>query len=238
MFGPKRASSPRRFRQRSGAADGRQKAEAPIKTSADRHARQTGEFYFGASGEIKIGIYRLANVKRIEPIWRREGLTVPAKQRKRKRLWLNDGSRIRLRPERPNHVWSCDFTEDRAHDGRKYRMLNIVDAFTRECLATRIDRKLASTAVIDALTDLFIPRGAPGYVRSDNGPDVIAKPVQDWIAAVGAKTAYIEPGSPWEKAIASASTRSSATSCTMAKSSIRRGRPGSSLKVGGGTATS
>ena len=138
------------------------------------------------------------NVKRVERIWRREGLKVPAKQPKRKRLWFNDGSCIRLQPERPNHVWSYDFVEDRTHDGRKYRMLNIIDEFTRECLAIRIDRKLNSTAVIDVLSDLFILRGIPGHIRSDNGPEFIAKAVQDWIGAVGAKTAYIEPGSPWE----------------------------------------
>ena len=140
----------------------------------------------------------VVNVKRVERIWRREGLKVPAKQPKRKRLWLNDGSCIRLRPEHPNHVWSYDFVEDRTHDGRKYRMLNIIDEFTRECLAIRINRKLNSTDVIDVLTDLFILRGVPGHLRSDNGPEFIAKAVRDWIALVGARTAYIEPGSPWE----------------------------------------
>ena len=140
----------------------------------------------------------VVNLKRVERIWRREGLKVPSKQPKRKRLWLNDGSCIRLRPEYPNHVWSYDFVEDRTHDGRKYRMLNIIDEFTRECLAIRINRKLNSMDVIDALSDLFILRGVPGYVRSDNGPEFIAKAVQDWITLVGAKTAYIEPGSPWE----------------------------------------
>jgi transposase InsO family protein len=138
------------------------------------------------------------NVKRVERIWRREGLKVPSRQPKKGRLWLNDGSCVRLRPERPNHVWSYDFVESRTHDGRKFRMLNVVDEFTRECLAIRIDRKLNSTAVIDVLTDLFILRGVPGHVRSDNGPEFIAKAVRDWIAAVGAKTAFIEPGSPWE----------------------------------------
>ncbi|KAF0206326.1 MAG: hypothetical protein FD172_3964, partial [Methylocystaceae bacterium] len=137
------------------------------------------------------------NLKRVERIWRREGLKVPAKQPKRKRLWLNDGSCIRLRPAHPNHVWSYDFVEDRTHDGRKYRMLNIIDEFTRECLAIRINRKLNSTDVIGLLSDLFILRGVPGHVRSDNGPEFIAKAVQDWITAVGARTAYIE-GSPWE----------------------------------------
>ena len=138
------------------------------------------------------------NAKRVERIWRREGLKVPQKQPKKGRLWLNDGSCIRLRPEHPNHVWSYDFVEGRTHNGRKFRMLNIIDEFTRECLAIRIDRKLNSTDVIDALSDLFILRGVPGHVRSDNGPEFIAKAVREWIAAVGAKTAFIEPGSPWE----------------------------------------
>jgi len=140
----------------------------------------------------------VVNRKRVERIWRQEGLKVPARQPKRSRLWLNDGSCIRLRPEYANHVWSYDFVEDRTHDGRKYRMLNVIDEFTRECLAIRVDRKLNSIDVIDVLSDLFILRGVPGHVRSDNGPEFVAKAVQAWIAAVGAKTAYIEPGSPWE----------------------------------------
>ena len=140
----------------------------------------------------------VVNDKRVERIWHREGLKVPKKQPKRGRLWLNDGSCIRLRAERPNHVWSYDFVEDRTHEGRKYRMLNIVDEFTHECLAIRIDRKLKSTDVIDVLSDLFILRGVPEHIRSDNGPEFVAKAVQKWITAVGARTAYITPGSPWE----------------------------------------
>ena len=140
----------------------------------------------------------LVGIKRVHRIWRREGLKVPQKQPKRGRLWLNDGSCIRLRPEYPNHVWSYDFVEDRTHNGRKYRMLNIIDEFTRECLAIRVSRRLRAVDVIDALTDLFILRGIPGHIRSDNGPEFIAKALRDWIVAVGASTAYIEPGSPWE----------------------------------------
>jgi putative transposase len=141
---------------------------------------------------------REVNRKRVERIWRREGLKVPSKQPKRSRLWLHDGSCVRLRPEHPNHVWSYDFVEDRTHDGRKYRMPDVVDEFTRECLAIRVDRKLNSTDVIDVLSDLFILRGVPGHIRSDNGPEFVAEAVRGWIAAVGAETAYIEPGSPWE----------------------------------------
>jgi putative transposase len=138
------------------------------------------------------------NRKRVERIWRQEGLKVPQKQPKRGRLWLNDGSCIRLRPEYANHVWSYDFVEDRTHDGRKFRMLNIIDEYTRECLMIRVSRKLKAIDVIDVLSDLFILRGVPGHIRSDNGPEFVAKAVRAWIGAVGAKTAYIEPGSPWE----------------------------------------
>ena len=137
------------------------------------------------------------NGKRVERIWRREGLKVPARQPKRARLWLNDGSCLRLRPDRPDHVWSYDFVEHRTHNGRKYRMLNVIDEFTRECLAIRVARKLKALDVIDVLSDLFGLRGVPGHIRSDNGPEFIAKAVQDWIAAVGSTTAYIEPGRPW-----------------------------------------
>src|SRR5918993_4148431 len=140
----------------------------------------------------------VVNDKRVERIRRREGLKVPEKQPKRGRLWLADGSCLRLRAERPNHVWSYDFVEDRTHDGRKYRMLNLIDEFTHECLAIRVERRLGSTDVIDVLSDLFILRGVPGHIRSDNSAEFVAKAVQVWIAAVGAKTAHIAPGSPWE----------------------------------------
>ncbi len=138
------------------------------------------------------------NHKRIERIWRKEGLKVPQKQPKRARLWLNDGSCIRLRPEYRDHVWSYDFVHHRTDDGRAFRALNIIDEHGRECLAIRVKRKLNSIDVIDVLTDLFILRGVPAYIRSDNGPEFIAEAVQNWIRAVGAKTAYIVPGSPWE----------------------------------------
>ena len=138
------------------------------------------------------------NDKRVERLWRREGLKVPVNQPKKGRLWLNDGSCVRLRPEYRNHVWSYDFVHHRTDDGRAFRTLNILDEYSRECLAIRVKRKLNLTEVIDALTDLFILRGVPSYIRSDNGPEFIAEAVRDWIKAVGAKTAYIEPGSPWE----------------------------------------
>lgn len=135
---------------------------------------------------------------RVERLWRQEGLKVPPKQPKRGRLWLNDGSCVRLRAEYVNHVWSYDFVHHRTEDGCAFRTLNVLDEFGRECLAIRVKRKLNSTDVIDVLTDLFILRGVPAYIRSDNGPEFVAEAVRKWISAVGAKTAYIEPGSPWE----------------------------------------
>ena len=162
-------------------------------------ARQYGRYGYRKIAELlRSTAGWIVNDKRVERIWRREGLKVPAKQPKRGRLWLNDGSCVRLRTEHRNHVWSYDFVEDRTHDGRKYRMLNVIDEFTHECLAIRIERSLKSADVIDVLSDLFILRGVPGHVRSDNGPEFVAKAVQKWIGAVGAKTAYIMPGSPWE----------------------------------------
>jgi putative transposase len=138
------------------------------------------------------------NHKRVERIWRSEGLKVPQRQPKRGRLWLNDGSCVRLRPRWPNHVWAYDFVEDQTRDGRKFRTLNVVDEFTREALAIRVARKLKAADVIDVLADLFIMRGTPSHIRSDNGPEFAATAVKEWITGVGAKTAYIEPGSPWE----------------------------------------
>jgi putative transposase len=179
-----------------------------IPTTPDDEAALTADIVALAVQYGRYGYRRIAamlrqagwvvNLKQVERIWRQEGLKVPAKQPKRSRLWLSDGSCIRLRPEHPNHVWSYDFVETRTHDGRKIRMLNVIDEFTRECLAIRVARKLKGTDVIDILTDLFILRGVPGHVRSDNGPEFIAKAVQAWITAVGAQTAYIAPGSPWE----------------------------------------
>ena len=158
-------------------------------------ARQYGRYGYRKIAELlRTTAGWVVNDKRVERIWRREGLKVPAKQPKRGRLWLADGSCVRLRPEHRNHVWSYDFVEDRTHDGRKYRMLNVIDEFTHECLAIRVARRLKAIDVIDVLSDLFILRGVPGHIRSDNGPEFVAKALQEWIGAVGAKTAYIAPG--------------------------------------------
>ena len=138
------------------------------------------------------------NHKRVERLWRQEGLKVPRKQPKRSRLWLNDGSCIRLRPAHRDHVWSYDFVADRTSDGRAFRMLTIIDEFTRECLTIDVARTLKSEDVLERLSDLFICRGVPKYLRSDNGPEFTANKVRDWLKHVEVQTLFITPGSPWE----------------------------------------
>jgi putative transposase len=135
---------------------------------------------------------------RVQRIWRREGLKVPQKQRPRRRLWLNDGSCLRLRPERANHVWSYDFVSAITHEGRNLRLLTLIDEYTRECLAIRVARRLSSQEVIDTLAEVMMDRGIPEYLRSDNGPEFVARELRHWLAKLGTGTLYIEPGSPWE----------------------------------------
>jgi len=140
----------------------------------------------------------LVNHKRVERIWKQEGLKVPQKQPKRRRLWLNDGSCVRLRPQHRNHVWTYDFVFHRTHDGRPFRMLTIIDEFTRECLAIHVARKLNSQDVLDQLADLFLMYGIPQNIRSDNGSEFTATAVREWLNWLGVQTLFIEPGSPWE----------------------------------------
>ena len=172
--------------------------EAHLRADIIELARQYGRYGYRRIAALLRAAGWHVNDKRVERIWRQEGLKVPMKQPKRSRLWFNDGSCIRLKAEHPNHVWSYDFVHDRTHDGRKFRTLNIIDEFTRECLAIKVNRKLNSRDVIDALSDLFLQKGIPKFIRSDNGPEFIAQAVRDWITLVGSKTVYIEPGSPWE----------------------------------------
>jgi putative transposase len=135
---------------------------------------------------------------RVQRIWRREGLKVPAKQKKRSRLWLSDGSCIRLRPERPNHVWSYDFVHHVTHDGRSLRLLTLIDEYTRQCLAIKVARRLNGFNVIETLADAMLLHGIPQHLRSDNGAEMTAHVVREWLKSLGVNTLYIEPGSPWE----------------------------------------
>ena len=138
------------------------------------------------------------NHKRVERIWREEGLKVPKKQAKRSRLYFNDGSCIRLRPLHKNHVWSYDFVQERLQNGRKIRMLTVLDEFTRKCLKIEVRNKLNATNVLEVLAQLFLKEGIPDFIRSDNGSEFTAQKVQKWLAKLEVKTAYITPGSPWE----------------------------------------
>ncbi|WP_413585766.1 IS3 family transposase [Bdellovibrio sp. HCB274] len=138
------------------------------------------------------------NTKRVARIWRERGLKVPKKQQKRARLWDREGSCIRLRPEYPNHVWSYDFVHDQTHDGRTIKMFNVIDEFTRESLVIKVGRKLTSVDVIETLGDLFLSRGVPTHVRSDNGPEFIASTLRLWFEQLELKPLFIQPGSPWE----------------------------------------
>lgn len=137
-------------------------------------------------------------LSRVKRIWRREGLKVPQKQPKRGRLWLNDGSCIRLRPTHKGHVWSYDFVQDRTHDGKVFRMLTVIEEYTRECLAIHVRRKLNSQDVLYVLSRLFLQHGPPQHIRSDNGPEFVAKAVRHWLGRLQVKTLFITPGSPWE----------------------------------------
>ena len=139
-----------------------------------------------------------ARPSKVGRIWREEGLKVPQKQPPRGRLWLNDGSCIRLRASHPNPVWSYDFVFIRDAYGGKIRMLTMIDEFSRRCLAIHCARRIGSIQVIEQLAHAMILYGIPQYIRSDNGPEFIAKELRCWLQGAGVKTAYIESGSPWE----------------------------------------
>jgi putative transposase len=158
---------------------------------------------FGRYGYKRItGLLQMAgwsvNAKRVQRIWRAEGLKVPTRQPKRGRLWLADGSCIRLRPEHRNHVWAYDFVSERTHDGRTLRLLTVVDEYTRECLAISVAHRMTANDVLWVLADLFLEYGIPEHIRSDNGPEFVAKAVREWLSDIGVTTLFIEPGSPWE----------------------------------------
>ena len=151
-------------------------------------ARQYGRYGYRRVTALLRDAGWTVNRKRVERIWRREGLKVPQKQPRRGRLWLDDGSCVRLRPERPKHVWSYDFVATQTHDGRSIRLMTLIDEYTRECLAIRVARRINSFGVIEALSDVMLHRGIPDHIRSDNGPEMTAKVVRDWLARIGSKT--------------------------------------------------
>ena len=141
------------------------------------------------------------NKKRILRLWREAGLKVPQKQHKSRRLMGDSENGLsRRKAEHPGHVWSYDFAMDATEDGRRLKLMPVVDEYSRECLALEMERSITSEEVIDTLRRLFIERGAPEYIRSDNGPEFVARAVKRWLAVSGVGTLYIEPGSPWENA--------------------------------------
>ena len=172
--------------------------EARLTASVIRLAGQYGRYGYRRVTTRLHAVGWHVNPKRVERIWRREGLKVAMKQPKRGRLWLNDGSCVRLRPHWRNHVWAYDFVQARTHDGRPFRMLTVIDEFTRECLAIEVARSLKHDDVLQVLGDLFTRPGPPGRIRSDNGSEFTAIAVREWLPRAGVKTLYIEPGSPWE----------------------------------------
>jgi putative transposase len=172
--------------------------EEPLSARIVELASQFGRYgYRRITGLLRLDGWQV-NHKRVERIWRITGLKVPKKQPKRGRLWLNDGSCIRLRPEYKNHVWSYDFVMTRTYNGKPVRMLNIIDEYTRECLCIKVARKITAQDVLDELFELIVERGLPDYIRSDNGPEFTANAVREWLSKIGVKTLFIEPGSPWE----------------------------------------
>jgi len=172
--------------------------EEPLTRAIVSLACQYGRYgYRQITGMLQNDGWRV-NHKRVERIWRQEGLKVPAKQPKRRRLWLNDGSMIRLRPEYKNHVWAYDFVVDRTRDGRPLRMLTVIDEYTRECLAISVRRSFKATDVQEELAGLMVEYGTPECIRSDNGPEIIEKSLREWLGRLGVGPLFIEPGSPWE----------------------------------------
>jgi putative transposase len=161
-------------------------------------ASQYGRYGYRRITALLRGESWQVNHKKVERIWRKEGLKVPQKQPKRGRLWLNNGSCVRLRPEYKDHVWSYDFVIARTSDGRAFRLLTILDEYSRECLAIMVKRHITSQDVIDQLFELFIFREIPEHIRSDNGPEFTAKEVRRWLERLGVKRLFIEPCSPWE----------------------------------------
>ena len=190
VLGQARATQRRRLRARDDE-------EALVVEVTDLASRFGRYGYRTVTGLLRLSGWRV-NKKRVERIWKQEGLKVPQKQPKRGRLWLNDGSCVRLRPQRPNHVWSYDFVHDRTHNGRPLKILTVIDEYTRECLSLRVERRMRSEQVLETLAGLFIYRAVPDHIRSDNGPEFTALAVRDWLDKVGVITLFITPGSPWE----------------------------------------
>ncbi len=200
----KLGSSERRACKTIGVARSTQRYEATpvdddsLRLALVRLAKQYGRYgYRKIAALLRVEGWQV-NHKKVERLWREEGLQIPQRHRKRKRLYRKDSSVIRLRPRYQNHIWSIDFVHDKLASGRPYKMLTVLDEYSREALCVAVKPRMGNAEVLEALYPLFLKHGRPEFIRSDNGPEFIADAVRNWIRAVGAKTAYITPGSPWE----------------------------------------
>jgi transposase InsO family protein len=163
-----------------------------------RLAKQYGRYGYRKVGELLRAEGWCVNHKKVERLWREEGLQLPARHKRRKRLYHKDTSVIRLRPKYPKHIWSIDFVHDKLSNGQPYKMLTVLDEYTRQALSVTVKRKMGSSDVLEALYPLLLRHGKPEYIRSDNGPEFIAEALQSWLKRVGIKPIQIYPGSPWE----------------------------------------
>lgn len=181
----------------------RRRAETPcdevrLVTEMRSLARRHPRFGYRRIGQMLRRRGWRANHKRIERLWKREGLRVPSKKRKKRRLGRSENGCIRQRATHRNHVWSYDFVFDRTVDGRRLKLLTLVDEYTRECLAVHVARSITADEVLGVLASVMQERGAPAYIRSDNGPEFVAHKLRQWLQRCGIGTLFIAPGSPWE----------------------------------------
>lgn len=197
-------TSERRTCEVLGVARSTQRYEADARSEDDlrlaliRLAKQYGRYGYRKVGELLRVEGWVVNHKKVERIWREEGLQLPHRHKRRRRLYHHDASVIRLRPVYPNHIWSIDFVHDKLSNGRPYKMLTVLDEYTREALSVKVATKMGSDEVLEALYPLLLRRGKPEYLRSDNGPEFSSAPFKDWLLRVGIKPIQIYPGSPWE----------------------------------------
>jgi transposase InsO family protein len=176
--------------------------EAALLKEILKLVRQHPRFGYRRIGRMLQAAGWKVNLKRIYRLWRREGLKVPRKQRKKRSLGTGENACHRRQPERKNHVWCWDFIFDRTEAGSTLKWLTILDEYTRECLALQVDRHITSEHVIDVLAELFKTHGVPEYIRSDNGSEFVSQAIRAWLKRIGVETLYIEPASPWENGYA------------------------------------
>jgi transposase InsO family protein len=163
-----------------------------------RYAKRYGRYgYRKVSELLRIEGWNV-NHKKVERLWREEGLKLPERHKKRRRLYHKDSSVIRLRPTHPNHVWAMDFVHDRLSNGRSYKMLTVLDEYTRQALCVEVRDKMGSDDVLEVMHRLLMKHGKPEFIRSDNGGEFVAQHLQDWLRKVGVRPIQIYPGSPWE----------------------------------------